>query len=180
MHFILAHLNKNSVGRHLHLTRVEHEVGQRLMNSRPSSEKWPKVLLVQTDSKQLKEVQPTQRIKRMLQTFHWKLLGFFLFSYIKSLFAAISKEGQYWLEFLPLGGRKGVDIHWTRGGARKTYLKTLINFFRFLTQDVPLDSLDSEPLIFFSQSIFQPSEEEKTSLSCGKISKNVNQVHLFS
>ena len=34
--------------------------------------------------------------------------------------------------------------------------------------------------IFFSQSIFQPSEEEKTSLSCGKISKNVNQVHLFS
>ena len=95
MHFILAHLNKNSVGRHLHLTRVEHEVGQRLMNSRPASEKWPKVLLVQTDSKQLKEVQPTQRIKRMLQTFHWKLLGFFLFSYIKSLFAAISKEDRH-------------------------------------------------------------------------------------
>ena len=65
-----------------------------------------------------------------------------------------------------------------KGGARKTYLKTLINFFRFLTQDVPLDSLDSEPSIFFSQSIVQASEEEKTFLSCGKISKNVNHGNL--
>ena len=180
MHFILANLNKNSVGRHLHLTRVEHEVGQRLMNSRPSSEKWPKVLLVQTHSKQLKEVQPTQRIERMLQTFHWTLLGPFSFFLYKFFICCNFQGRSVLIGVFAFGWTEGGGHPLDKGGARKTYLKTLINFFRFLTQDVPLDSLDSEPLIFFSQSIFQPSEEEKTSLSCGKISKNVNQVHLFS
>ena len=149
------------------------------MNSRPTREKWPKVLLVQTDSKQLKEVQPTQRIERMLQTFHWKLLGSFSFFSPYKIFIWCNFQGRSVLiGVFSFGWTEGGGHPLDKGGARKTYLKTLINFFRFLTQDVPLDSLDSEPSIFFSQSIVQASEEEKTFLSCGKISKNVNHGNL--
>ena len=114
----------------------------------------PQVLLVQTDSKQLKEVQPTQRIERMLQTFHWKLLGSFSF-FLYKIFICCNFQGRSVLIGVFASGRaEGGGHPLDKGGAKKTYLKTLINFFCFLTQDVPLDSLDSEPLIFVSQSIF--------------------------
>ena len=115
----------------------------------------------------------------MLQTFHWKLLGSFSF-FLYKIFICCNFQGRSVLIGVFASGRaEGGGHPLDKGGARKTYLKTLINFFRFLTQGVPLDSLDSEPLIFFSQSIFQPSEEKKTFLSFGRISKNANQVHLF-
>ena len=97
----------------------------------------------------------------MLQTFHWTLLGSFSF-FLYKIFICCNFQGRSVLiGVFAFGWTEGGGHPLDKGGARKTYLKTLINFFCFLTQDVPLDSLDSEPLIFFSQSIFQPSEEKK-------------------
>ena len=113
------------------MTCVEHGVGQRLMNSRPTREKWPKVLLVQTDSKQLKEVQPTQRIERMLQTFHWKLLGSFsLFFHINLYLVQFPRKVSIdWSFFLWVDGRGWTSIG--QGGSEEDIFENTDQLFPF-------------------------------------------------